>query len=318
MLQLLKSIKTFTIAVTFAGILATGVAVQANNIDNSSEDYRLTSNYEAVKAGYINFKTVSMLEFNEYNRKDEYGNSCLDMIEAFLKDDGKDFKLISDYLIEKFPNKWQTYFFRGYYEENQFRFIDAINYYIKALKLNPNSWMLNKNIGRAYMGKAILSAGITLKDNNINSSDKFSLMLMLEDEAYREFVSAFNHESSIAHTYFTKAINIYEADPANTEANIVEILDTYNKAAITTQNTEEALAYYNKVLSYEGRESLPWLKDDLTKVYAEAYAGAANCYVKFGQYDKALMMYNQGCNLDKNNELLKAMKTKLDLAKSKI
>ena len=50
MLQLLKSIKTFTIAVTFAGILATGVAVQANNIDNSSEDYRLTSNYEAVKA----------------------------------------------------------------------------------------------------------------------------------------------------------------------------------------------------------------------------------------------------------------------------
>ena len=318
MLQLLRSVKTFALAFTFAGILATGVVVQANSIDNSSEDYRLTSNYEAVRAGYINSKTVSRLEFNEYNHKGEYGNLCLNMIEAFLNDDGKKFKLISDYLIDKFPDRWQNYFFRGYYEENQFKFIDAINYYIEALKLNPNSWMLNKNIGRAYMEKAVLSAGITLKENNVNSSDKFLLMLMSEDEAYKEFSKAFNHESSIAHIYLTKAINIYEANPVNTKANIVEILDTYNKAAITTKNAEEALAYYNKVLSYKGREKLPWLQDDLTKIYVEAYAGAGDCYIRFGQYDEALLMYNQGCILDKNSELLQKMKAKLDLAKSQV
>lgn len=142
-------------------------------------------------------------------------------------------------------------------------------------------------------------------------------MLILKDESYAAFVNRFTSESDIAHAYFTKAISIYEADPVNTQANIEEVLDTYNKAAITTKNTDESLAYYNKVISYEGRTAFPWLKDGLDKVYIEAYAGAGNCYIKYGQYDKALLMYKQGCKIDKNSDLLKVLKRKIELARTK-
>lgn len=317
MFSLLKSTKKFVLTVAFVSIMSTSAAVQANYIDNSSEDYRMASNYEAVKLGTTNIKTTLMLGFSEYDRKDEYGNLCLRMIEALLNDDNINFTNIVSYAIEKFPDRWQSYFWNGYYNETKFRFVDAINNYIEALKINPESWVINRNIGRAYMGKAILSAGQVFKEKNINSPERFLTMLILKDESYAAFVNRFTYESDIAHAYFTKAISIYEADPVNTQANIEEVLDTYNKAAITTKNTDESLAYYNKVISYEGRTAFPWLKDGLDKVYIEAYAGAGNCYIKYGQYDKALLMYKQGCKIDKNSDLLKVLKRKIELARTK-
>lgn len=165
MFSLLKSTKKLMLTVALASIMSTSAAVQANDIDNSSEDYRMTSNYEAVKLGTTNIKTTLMLGFSEYDRKDEYGNLCLRMIEALLNDDNINFTNIVSYAIEKFPDRWQSYFWNGYYNETKFRFVDAINNYIEALKINPESLVINRNIGRAYMGKAILSAGqIVLKD----------------------------------------------------------------------------------------------------------------------------------------------------------
>lgn len=317
MMNLLKLTKNMALTVAFASLISTNVVAQASYTDNSSEDYLMTSNYEAVKAGWTDSKTVLMLDFSEYNRKDEYSTSCLHMIEAFLDDDGQKFTSIADSLIKQFPDKWQAYFWKGYYNESRFRFIDAINNYIEALKLNPNSWVLNKNIGRAYMGKAILSAGKTLETNNVDSEAKFLLMFILKNDAYEQFTEELFANAAIAHTYFVNAIDIYEADSVNTRANIEEILDTYNKAAVTTQNTYEALAYYNKVISYEGRKVDPLFKDALKSIYVDAYAGAGDCYLKFRQYDKALFMYKQGCKVDKNSEALKELKRRIDMVKAR-
>lgn len=106
MFSLLKSTKKLVLTVAFASIMSTSAAVQANYIDNSSEDYRMASNYEAVKLGTTNIKTTLMLGFSEYDRKDEYGNLCLRMIEALLNDDNINFTNIVSYAIEKFPDRW--------------------------------------------------------------------------------------------------------------------------------------------------------------------------------------------------------------------
>ena len=106
---------------------------------------------------------------------------------------------IYEKLLNKGINKFKIFFLLGTLEAQCRNFSKAINYLLKASKLNPNSWEISYNLGNAYtevneFNNAIKFYNQAIKHNSVNLANAIAnskIAGVLSGSRFKDFSKSF-------------------------------------------------------------------------------------------------------------------------------
>lgn len=196
-------------------------------------------------------------------------------------------KVLND-AIELFPDEYYFYYYIGLCYRNSDRNSDAINYFLKALKLNPDLKNVMHELAKLY--NLVLdyessdSLFTILLQKNVNDA------MILNDYAY---LIADRNDVTMKKLNFALELS---KDAILIEPNSPEYLDTVGWIYYRIGKYNKALDYLLKSQSLDKKNSI--ILEHLGDVYS-----------KLGQYDKALEIYNRINIYSPNNvEIIEKMK----------
>ena len=173
--------------------------------------------------------------------------------------------------IDLDPNDAKVYYNRGVAYGNKGELDQAIQDFTKAIDLNPNDAIAYNNRGIAYGDK-----------------DDF-------DRAIQDYTKAIKRNSDYAEAYNNRGVAY------GNKGDFDRAMQDYDKAIDLDPN--DAIAYNNRGVAYRGKGKLDQAIQDYTKAIelnpqlAEAYNNRGNAYKNKGELDQAIQDYDKAIEL---------------------
>jgi tetratricopeptide (TPR) repeat protein len=212
------------------------------------------------------------------------------------------FEMILDQTTDE-KQKGQIYYYLGWNKMDQGKYIEAITYYEKSLKIrektlpanHPNLANSYNNIGNVYDNMGEYSKALSYYEKDLEISQKAL------PANHPHLATSYNNIGNVYNTMgeYSKALSYYEKDLEISQktllANHPSLATSYNNIGNVYNNMGEyskALSYYKKALEIR-EKTLPANHPDL----ATSYNNIGVVYYNMGEYSKALSYYEKALEI---------------------